>query len=394
MKGISMQLNFKANRGSLRWIEKLESALVFALVGVILIPVISGAQTPPKNKDEISLSNMETKMSLIHVGSNDSFNPTSEGTKAARLLLEAFEKKDLKKAEQAISIYDSIIPRENYGGEYTALQWFAHYMVASRGEKSTFISDPFTANFFHFFADNDFAPLKEYLKRKYNLKNLGDKETRPGQERLALLEDTILFNNPRRDQWEQTSLFLNTLKLRKGAVIADIGSGPGYFTYRFSHIVGHQGKVFAVDTVRKHLEYIDHFREKLGMQNITTIHTDGKTIGLAGKKVDMVFLCSLYHNIYGMATLEAREQFIQSIKGALKADGFLYLIDNGLVEPGILPYHGPYIAKELIVAQLNHYGFDLVEQYQPIAQRYMLVFKLKKENEIASTVPTKAGIEP
>ncbi len=389
-----MQLKFRANHIGLKWLRKWDSALVFALLGVILIPVISIAQSPPKNEDESPLSNMETKMSLIHVGSNDSFNPTSEGTKAAQLLLEGFEKKDLKKAQKAISIYDSIIPRENYGGEYTALQWFAHYLVASQSEKPTFISDPFTANFFHFFAEKDFAPLKEYLKRKYNLKQIGDQETRPGQERLALLEDTILFNNPRRDQWEQTSLFLEALKMKKGAVIADIGSGPGYFTYRFSHMVGQQGRVFAIDTVQKHLEYVDHFREKFGMQNITTIHTDGKTIGLAGKKVDMVFLCSLYHNIYGMATLEAREQFIQSIKGALKADGLLYLIDNGLVEPGILPYHGPYIAKELIIAQLNQYGFDLVEQHQPIAQRYMLVFKLKKENEVASTVPTKAATQP
>lgn len=115
------------------------------------------------------------------------------------------------------------------------------------------------------------------------------------------------------------------------------------------------------------------------MQNITTIHTDGKTIGLAGKKVDVAFLCSLYHNIYGMTTLKSREQFIESIKDALQPDGLLYLIDNGLVEPGTLPYHGPYIAKELIIAQLNQYGFDLVDQHQPIAQRYMLVFQLKKE---------------
>ncbi|MGD9009066.1 MAG: methyltransferase domain-containing protein, partial [Desulfobacteraceae bacterium] len=304
------------------------------------------------------------------------------------------ENKDLKKAEKAIAIYDSIIPRENYGGEYTALQWFAQYLVSSQSEKSTFISDRFAAEFLHFFADNDFAALKEYLKRKYNLKQVDDQDTRAGQERLALLEDTMLFNNPRRDEWEQTSLILKALKLKKGAVIADIGSGPGYFTYRFSHLVGDKGRVFAVDTVRKHLEYVEHFMDKFGMQNITTIHTDGKTIGLAGKKVDAVFLCSIYHNIYGMATLEAREKFIQSIKDVLKNDGLLYLVDNGLVAPGTLPYHGPYIAKELIVAQLNQYGFDLVEQYQPIAQRYMLVFKLKKEDDVAGTRPAKADMQP
>jgi SAM-dependent methyltransferase len=371
-----MQLTIKAGRGDRRWMNNWGPVLVFVLAGVLAAPALSGAQNQRQKEDQIPLAGIkETKMSLVHVGSNDSFNPTSEGIQAARHLLEALENKDLKEAGKAIAIYDSIIPRENYGGEYTALQWFAHYLVASQRQKSAFVSDPFVAEFFHFFADRDFAALKEYLKRKYNLKQIGDKDTRQGQERLALLEDTILFNNPRRDEWEQTSQILKALKLKKGALIADIGSGPGYFTYRFSHLVGEQGRVFAVDTVRKHLEYVEHFMEKFGMQNITTIHTDGKTIGLAGKKVDVVFLCSLYHNIYGMATLEAREKFIESIKKSLKDDGLLYLVDNGLVEPGTLPYHGPYIAKELIIAQLKQYGFDLVGQHQPIAQRYVLVFK-------------------
>jgi ubiquinone/menaquinone biosynthesis C-methylase UbiE len=356
----------------------------------MLSPVTSDAQQQRQKNSLIPSAGLKTKMSLIHVGSNDSFNPTSDGIQAGRCLLEALEKNDLKKAEKAIAIYNTIIPRENYGGEYTALHWFAQFLVSSKSEKAALISDPFIANFYHFFADNDFTNLKEYLQRKYNLENIGDKETRPGQERLALLEDTILFNNPRRHQWEQTSLILEALKLKKGTVIADIGSGPGYFTYRFSHLVGNRGRVYAVDTVGKHLEYVEHFREKFGMPNITTIHTDGKTIGLAGKQVDIIFLCSLYHNIYGMATLEARETFIQSIKDTLKAGGRLYLVDNGLVEPGTLPYHGPYIAKELVIAQLNHYGFDLVEQYQPVAQRYMLVFQLKNEDDVASAVPGKA----
>lgn len=389
-----MQLKLNIGHDSRRWMNNWGLVSVFVLVGIMISPVISIAKSPRKNNDKIPLSGFKTKMSLIHVGSNDSFNPTSEGIQAGRLLLDALENKDLKKAQKAIEIYDSIIPRENYGGEYTALRWFARYLVSSQSERPVFLSDPFIENFFHFFADNDFAILQEYLKRKYNLKQVDDKETRSGQERLALLEDTILFNNPKREQWERTTQFLKAFKLKKGTVIADIGSGPGYFTYRFSHMVGDQGKVYAIDTVRQHLEYVDHFREKFGMHNITTVHTDGKSIGLAGKKVDVAFLCSLYHNIYGMATLKAREQFLQSLKDALKDDGLLYLVDNGLVEPGTLPYHGPYVAKELIITQLDQYGFELVDQYQPIAQRYMLVFQKRKENTVVGAAAQKTGIQP
>ena len=87
-------------------------------------------------------------------------------------------------------------------------------------------------------------------------------------------------------------------------------------------------------------------------------------------------MCSLYHFIYAAASEEERESFIGSIKRRLKPDGSLVIVDNALVEDQTLPYHGPYIAKELVIRQLKHYGFTLVAAHQFIPQRYMLVFKL------------------
>ncbi len=315
------------------------------------------------------------KMSLVHVGSNDSFNPTTEGVNAGRLLLDALENKKSDVADNAICIYNTIIPRENYGGEYTALKWFAQLLIMPESEREKILSDPFVGDFFYFFADNDFATLKEYLKRKYKLREIGDEETRTGQDRKALLEDTILFNNPLREEWERTSEILKLIKLPKGAVIADVGAGPGYYTHRFAKMIGKEGRVFSIDTVEKHLEYINRLKEKLNMPNVTTVHTDGRTIGITGQKVDAVFLCSLYHNIYAMSTLVDREKFLDSIKDSLKDDGMFYLIDNGLVKPGLLPYHGPYVAKELVVGQLEQYGFKLMQEYNPVPQRYVLIFK-------------------
>ena len=86
-------------------------------------------------------------------------------------------------------------------------------------------------------------------------------------------------------------------------------------------------------------------------------------------------MCSLYHIIYATATEEVKDRFIDSIKKALKPDGQFVVVDNAIVPSGKLPYHGPHIAKELIIGQLYYYGFDLIEQYQFIPQRYVLVFK-------------------
>ena len=54
----------------------------------------------------------------------------------------------------------------------------------------------------------------------------------------------------------------------------------------------------------------------------------------------------------------------------------LIVVDNGPVEDNTLPYHGPYIAKELTIAQLEHYGFKFEGYEQIIPQRYLLRFRL------------------
>lgn len=342
-----------------------------------------------------------SNMSLVHVGSSDSFAITPEGRQAANDLFEALgaaDKQDTakmtEKAKSALAVYAKIIPRENYGGEYTALQWFADYLLADNAKKAEMTTEPLTNEFFKMFGGNNYQVLKEYLQRKYRVKDIGDEETYTGQMRKMYLEDTILFNNPRRESWEHTTELVSLLDLKPGAVIADVGSGPGYYSFRFAKLVGPTGRVIAIDTVTEHLKYVERVKTNLGVTNIETLQTDGKTLGLKGRKVNAVFLCSLYHNIYAMSTAPERDSFVNAIREALTDDGLLYLADNGLVEPGILPYHGPYIAKELLIAQLLNYGFDLVRQHQHIPQRYLLVFKKRPDGQAPAPIPPGAGFGP
>lgn len=319
-----------------------------------------------------------SKMSIVHVGGNDTFAITPDGRQAGKFLFEALTGNDKESARQAIAVWQRIIPTENYGGEYTALQWFAQYFVADRTEREKMVADPLVMEFFQLFADKNYDVLKEYLKRKYHTQDIGDEETYSGQTRKAWLEDVILFNNPRREEWESTSRFLEFIDIKPGQAVVDVGAGPGYYTFRFAKKLGPTGKVYAIDTVRDHLKYIDKTARRTGIRNVEIVHTDGRTLGLAQKKVDAVFMCSLYHNIYAMSTERERTELIESIAKALNDDGVLYLLDNGLVAPGTLPYHGPYIAKELVIGQLHAYGFELIADQQPIPQRFLLAFKKRK----------------
>jgi ubiquinone/menaquinone biosynthesis C-methylase UbiE len=346
-------------------------------VSVPLQPALAGDQTSSDSSDTVPIT---SKVSLVHLGSIDSFTITEGGIQAGRLLLDGLQnglpKNDLTQIQKAKTLYDALIPKENYGGEYTALEWFCHYLLADEKDRAELLTDKFHQSFFDFFAANDYANLKEYLGRKYHLTKFNDTSSDEGHDRIAFLEDFMLFNNPRREEWEQTRKIIEALKIPEGTTIADVGSGPGYYSFKFSQLVGPSGKIYAIDTVQKHLDYIKSVCEKYNISNIEAVKDRADGIGVAAQSADLVFMCSLYHIIYTTDTEEVKDRFINSIKTALKPGGRFVVVDNAVVQDGSLPYHGPHIAKELIIGQLHYYGFSLTEQYQFIPQRYVLVFKL------------------
>ena len=370
--------------------SSLRRTLLFIIPLSCSVPFLHAAdetgtpQKTPENTAEIT-----SKVSLVHLGSIDTFTITEQGTLAGRFLLSALDNKDLSYAKKAREIYETIIPTEHYGGEYTALEWFCDYLLGTEASRKSQLTDRYHKSFFEFFAANDFANLKEYLTRKYKLKKLADSGTESGRDRIAFLEDFILFNNPRREEWEKTSKIIDALKIQPGTTIADVGCGPGYYTFKFSELLGPNGKVFGIDTVENHLEYVKSLCSKFDIKNIETIKDRQDSAGIPANSADMVFMCSLYHIIYTTLTEEVKDRFVNSLKTALKPDGRLVIVDNAVVTQGTLPYHGPHIAKELIVGQLYYYGFDLAEQYQFIPQRYVLVFKKRAADQIANTANTK-----
>jgi SAM-dependent methyltransferase len=357
------------------------SACARALLCGMGVAALSGATAAYATEaaDLYSQKNMnklfDSDASIVHVGGRDTFNITPLGRAAGTTFYQALVQHNPELAKEASKTWDLIIPKENYGGEYTELQWFATYFTADANSREKMTADPYTNFFYHYFADGDYANLKEYLKRKYHAADIGDEETYTGQQRKSFLEDLTLFANPRREQWEKTSAFVKIIDPKPGEVIADVGSGPGYYSFKMAERVGPKGKVYAIDTEEPHIKYVNAAKLAMNVNNVETIQTDGRTLGAFTDKADKVVLVSLYHNIYAMTNDDDRQTFLDSIKSKLKDGGHLYLIDNSLVPRGAIPYHGPYIAKELVAAQLEHSGFKLEAYYQPIIQRYALVFR-------------------
>ncbi|HPC89928.1 MAG TPA: methyltransferase domain-containing protein [Methanothrix sp.] len=354
---------------------------------------LGGKEEGTRPADALPVLTVSSRASLIHIGSLDSFDITAGGKEAARKMLDYIDTGDKNPLKKAIDIYDKIIPNENFGGEYTALQWLCRLFLAPKKERKDFLAHPTVRDWFELLARDNYANLREYLQMKYHFVEIG-KDDPDAKTSLRFLEDFILFNNPDRERWDKIAENIYKLGIDEGFNVIDFGCGPGYFTFKFADLVGPSGHVYGIETNDRHISYVNDYLKKYNINNITIHEYRPEDLGLqGGEDVDVVFMCSLYHILYATLTDGERDLFVKNIKKHLKEDGRLIIVDNDLVEGKDLPYHGPYISRELIISQLWHYGFHIVDQYQFTVQRYILEFRLKdcEDSQASAMLQAPAG---
>lgn len=333
--------------------------------------------------DYANYIDVSSAKSIVHIGSLDSYDITEQGIAAAQYVYEFIGGGKPELAQIAVHKYDELIPSENFGGEYSALQWICELELADEEQREEMLRDPLTRSFYHTLADDNYKVLRYYLLHKYKLEteevrmrsdSLLEKSGEVGRTHRSYLEDYILALNPNRPKWEHTESIIEGIHLAEGETIADIGCGSGYFTYKFSKLVGQKGKVFGLELKDEHISSLQKFLDSEKITNVEVIKGNEDSLVLP-QMVDKMFMCSLYHIMYGVTSDKSRDTYLTSLVKFLKKDGELIIVDNGPVDDETLPYHGPYISKELIIKQLSFYGLELTDYRQIIPQRFMLTFK-------------------
>ncbi len=109
--------------------------------------------------------------------------------------------------------------------------------------------------------------------------------------------------------------------LKKGMVIADIGSGNGYFSLAASEIVTNSGSVLAFDISAEMLADLKKTLKEKGLSNIQTFVSAENKIPAADSVADFAFLCNMLHETADL------DPFISETKRILKKGAKILIID-------------------------------------------------------------------
>ncbi len=178
------------------------------------------------------------------------------------------------------------------------------------------------------------------------------------------------FDDPKRDEWQKPHEVIQALALKPDAVIADIGSGTGYFAVRFAHMTP-KGRVYGVDIEPDMVKYLAERAKREGLKNLVSLAGAADDPRLP-EKVDLIFMADVFHH------LRDRDSYLHRLAASLKPDGRIAIIDFRMdSEDG--PPKSARSTPEAIKAELNRAGYTLVQEHTFLPKQYFLVFQAAKK---------------
>lgn len=172
-----------------------------------------------------------------------------------------------------------------------------------------------------------------------------------------------------RGAWQNPDLVIDKLGDLTGKIVADIGSGTGYFTFPISRKAT---KVLAIDIEQRYLDYIEDRKLEFPIEQADVIETR-LTVedepNLHSDEVDAILMVNVFYY------LNDRSTYMSIVNNALKDNGVLVLVD---FKPGDLPV-GPSSRKvpsEDVVAILKATGFrEINVDEESLQYQYIITAK-------------------
>ena len=179
-----------------------------------------------------------------------------------------------------------------------------------------------------------------------------------------------MFNKKASKPKYKADQIMETLSLKPGQIIADIGSGGGYFTYRFAKAVGEKGQVYAVDTNQEFLAFIKKQATEQGLVNIVTKLTSSEHPDLPKHTFDYVFLRNVSHH------LSNRVEYFQRLKERLKPDGKIAIIEyDG--RGGFFSFHKlhrHFVPQNILLEEMKQAGYSIQKSYDFLSEQSFTIF--------------------
>jgi ubiquinone/menaquinone biosynthesis C-methylase UbiE len=184
------------------------------------------------------------------------------------------------------------------------------------------------------------------------------------------------LERPEREKEEHCSKLIEAIKLKPGDVVADVGAGSGYYSFRLARRVEPKGKVLAVDIQPEMLTLI---RSRMKSEKVANVEpvlgtlTDPK---LPGAAVDLILLVDVYHEFS-----HPYEMTVEMVK-ALRPGGRVVFVEYRMEDPKVPIKLVHKMTQKQVIKEMSPFPLKHIETIDVLPWQHIMIFeKTEKASE-------------
>jgi SAM-dependent methyltransferase len=171
-----------------------------------------------------------------------------------------------------------------------------------------------------------------------------------------------------REQEEAPSKAIAAIDLKPTDVIADIGAGSGYYSFRISPKVP-QGKVVAVDIQQEMLDFLKQRSAELKIRNVEPHLGAIEDLKLPAASLDAALMVDAYHEF------SHPKEMLASLHKALKPGGRIFLLEFRGEDPKVPIKALHKMTEAQARRELEAAGFRFVSNLRPLPWQHFMIFE-------------------
>jgi ubiquinone/menaquinone biosynthesis C-methylase UbiE len=176
------------------------------------------------------------------------------------------------------------------------------------------------------------------------------------------------LERPGRMDKERPDLVIDSMKLDPTDVVADIGAGTGYMTFRIAEQVP-EGRVFAVDIQPEMLGIMRQRIQERGIVNVSLVRGTVQDPKLPADSIDAVLMVDAYHEF------SHPREMMNGLVEALVPGGRVYLVEYRKEDPSIPIKRLHKMSEAQSKKEMAAVGLEWVATKEMLPRQHFMIFQ-------------------
>jgi protein-L-isoaspartate O-methyltransferase len=179
------------------------------------------------------------------------------------------------------------------------------------------------------------------------------------------------LERPEREAEEQPGAMIEALGLKPGDVVADIGAGTGYVSWRMARKVGPRGVVHAVDIQQEMLDLLAAQMARRGVKNVHPVLGTPTDAKLPAGALDLAIMVDVYHEF------DHPYEMLASICRSLKPGGRLVFVEYRAEDPEVPIKRVHKMSEAQVRKEAAVHPLEWVQTIGTLPRQHIIIFRKK-----------------